>query len=112
MSSRVLTESDRQRRLAERRLHDLAARHAAIAVISKSAREGTFAGGTERAICLIEALVRGHALARWEPTLNPQQQRLTIVAADSAPPEVRGLLEQAQLPKLDPAEQSMLKAIT
>lgn len=112
MSSRVLTETDRQRRIAQRQLQELAQRHAAIAVIAKSARAGQFAGGPERAVCLIEALCVGHAIAQWEPTVDPNKSRLKIVASQSAPPDVRGLLEQSQLPTLDPAERSMLKAVS
>jgi hypothetical protein len=109
MSARILTESDRQRRLAQRQLITLAEMNMAIRVVTKRARDGLM--DLPRALALIEALLDRHAVARMVPTSDPKQSRLTIVASDTAPPSARALLEQAQLPKLDPAEQDMIQRL-
>ena len=109
MTSRILTESDRQKRAAQRALLQLAGMHAAIVQIAKRARAGQME--VPRALALIEALIDEHAIAQWVPTGKPNESRLTIVASDTAPPEARALLEQAQLPKLDPVDRSMILAL-
>ena len=90
------------------RLRHLANQHAAIVLITRRARAGKM--DTGRAIALIEALIDGHAVPLWSPTVDPNKSQLQIVGSQDAPPAVVELLRAAELPTLDPVEQSMLDA--
>jgi hypothetical protein len=99
MSSRVLTDSDRQRRIAERRLQTVASQHSAVGVIARQARAGML--DTERALSIICALCDGHAVAHWVMMADRSGARLTVAADPDAPPHVHELLMKAKLPVLD-----------
>jgi hypothetical protein len=109
MSSRILTDSDRQRRIAERRLQTVAGQHSAVGVITRYARAGYM--DPDRALALISALCDGHAVAHWLLSTDGEGARLTITADPDAPANVRELLQAAQLPALDRAERDMIDAL-
>ena len=110
MSSRVLTESDRQRRIAERRLQTIAGQHSAVGVIARYSRTGFM--DPDRALAIIEAVCEGHAIPHWLLTTDRTGARLTITANPDAPAAVRELIESAQLPAIDRAERDMIDRLT
>jgi hypothetical protein len=106
MSSRVLTDSDRQRRIAERRLQTIAGQHSAVAVIARYARAGFM--DPDRALAVIEAVCDGHAVPHWLLTTDRSGARLTITADPDAPAAVHELIEAAKLPAFDRAEHELI----
>lgn len=72
---------------------------AAVRVVAGRARSNHMP--CDRAIALIAAVLDGYAVAEVTAA-SATTCRVSIVAAPDAPSEVRALLEQAQLPTLDP----------
>jgi len=99
MNSRVLTASDRQLRIIKRQLEVIASQHAAVGTVARHARAGVIE--VSRALALIEAIVEGYAIPHWIQQVDGSGVRLTITADEHAPPQVRALLEQAQIATLD-----------
>lgn len=109
MPARETEAAERMLRRAAARSAQLERQHVAIRFVTQRARAGQMA--PERAIALIAALLEGHAIAQLTPTLDPGKSRVSIVASDTASPDVRALLEQAQCPELEPAERDMIKTM-
>jgi hypothetical protein len=99
MSSRILTEHDRQLRITQRKLQTIASQHAAVGAVARHAKAGVIQ--LDRAIALIEAIVQGYAVPHWVQQLDGSSVRLTITADPNAPPEVRAMLEQPTIATLD-----------
>jgi hypothetical protein len=98
VSSRILTQSDRDRRIAQRRLGEFAGQLAAIGALARHARGGGMT--SDRAIAIVEAVVQGYAIPHWVVTLEGGAARLTITVSPDAPAPVRALLEHATIATL------------
>jgi hypothetical protein len=95
--------------MARGRAQALEAQHAAIRLVTQRACRNEMAHA--RALALIAAVLQGDAIAELKPGLKPGTSRIQITAAPNAHPEVRALLEQAQLPAIDGAERVMLERV-
>lgn len=98
MKTRVITASDRQLRIIKRQLDAIASQHAAVGAVARHARAG--AVQVDRALALIEAIVDGYAIPHWIKQMDGSVVRLTITADENAPPQIRAMLEQAQIATL------------
>lgn len=108
MSSREVMAESRARAQAVAQLRTLAGQHAAILSFVRRTRAGHMQ--PDRCIALVEAVIEGHAVVQWLPTVDPGKMQLKVYALPTAPAAVHELLRAAALPALDPAEQSMCDA--